>query len=264
MKKENFVIELVKGKIDVRKKLETFIWLPDWHEDGQSYQDLQRGENALRFIHKHPDWRTFLGGDQIDCAQLSNLPTQHKPKSIEENLIGFGKHFKPLYPQIEGMVQGNHENRLFRCSLGKGMLPDLVTGHYSIKADIQTKNPNLIFAEIDRGIHLDLETREGTLHWLLAHGRKAGMSADSEFSEQLKIYRDLDASFLGHTQAPSLKPLTQMNSDGKVTDIWAVRGSAFTSFPPYAEARNLPPCPLGFWKIELINGKMQQPQFMKA
>ena len=261
MENENVEIEIVKGKIDAKKKIETFIWLSDWHEDGQSNNDLLRGLKGLRYIAKHPDWKVFLGGDQLDCGQISNQPNK-KPKSIEENLANFEKHFKALYPQIDGMVQGNHEGRLFRCWLGSGKLPDLVTGHHSMATDIQAENPNLIFADIDRGIHLDVETSEDTLHWLMAHGRKAGISADSEFQDQLKIYRNLDASFLGHTHSPTYKPAAQINPDGIVAKFAAIRGSAFTSFPPYQEARNLPPCRLGFWKIVLKNGKMKQPEFV--
>ena len=254
-------IEIVTGKLDAKKKVETFIWLSDWHEDGQSFNDLQRGLSALKSMAKHPDWRIFLGGDQIDCAQVSNQPNK-RPKSIEDNLENFATHFKPLYPQIDGMVQGNHEGRLFRCWLGSGKLPDLVTGHHSMANDIQQENSNLIFADIDRGIHLDVETSDQTLHWLMAHGRKAGTSADSEFQDQLKIYRNLDASFLGHTHSPSYKPEAQIDTDGKIANFCAVRGSSFTSFPPYQEARNLPPCRLGFWKITLKNGKMKQPEFV--
>lgn len=255
-------VELIKATIEMKNG--AYILFGDLHHGNQGVGEIAREVRAIRHIKKHPEYRVGLNGDIIDNPQTSRLPTD-KIISLDECLDITHKRLKPIFPQIDCMDWGNHEERTFREPFGKGLAPNKLYGHFSLAEAIQQVNPNATYAPLMRGIHLNLVTPIKSYNILMKHGFRAGMTSDfKEYYECLQLYQDLDVICISHTHRPFIAPFCKVRDDGTLKRGWFVRGGAFTSWLPYQEKKNLPPSPLCFAKIPVKNGILQSPEIVRV
>lgn len=253
-------IELVKSELDIQNG--ALVLLGDLHHGNQSPSDQFLEQKALNYLNKHKDYRIALNGDLIDNPQMSKLPTE-KVTSVDEELAITSERLKPLYDQIDCVCWGNHEERTFREPFGKGVAQNTLYGHFSLAEEIKDVNPMLKYAPLMRGIHLQLHTPREVASVLIKHGCKAGVTRHfTEFEECLQIYQDVDYIMISHTHRPFIAPFCKIVSDGTVKQGWFIRGGAFTSWLPYQENRNMPPSTIGFVKVPVSNGRIQQPEIV--
>jgi predicted phosphodiesterase len=256
-------VEMITSELDLTHKVETIVALGDLHHGNQSFSDRQRELEAIKHIGKHPNWKVLLNGDYIDCGQFSNHPTAEPIRSVESEVAETSNILRPIMPQIYGMVQGNHEERMFREPQGKGVATNILYGHYSIAKEIEEKNDKFIYAPLLRGLHLNLNTVNGQEHWILKHGHRAGNTAHfAEFEKMIGLYPDVSAIILGHTHTPFIAPRFQINSDKTMKKVWFIRGGAYTSWLPYQEKNDLPPAPVCFMKMTMKDGILKHPEFV--
>jgi predicted phosphodiesterase len=257
-------VEMITSELDLTHKVETIIALGDLHHGNQSLFDRQRELEAIKHIGKHPDWKVLINGDYIDCQQYGHHPNAESFKSVDEELIETSNILKPIMPQIYGITQGNHEERIFREPSGRGNTPNTLYGHFSLAKDIQEKyNDQMVYAPLGRGVHINLNTLNGEQYWVMKHGHKAGKTTQNvEFDNMAALYPDVSAIILGHTHNPSVSMRHKVLHDKNKSFTWFIRGGAYTSWLAYQEKHDLPPAPVCCIKMTLNNGKLKQPEFV--
>jgi len=254
-----FKVELVKAEIDLPKR-GTLILLGDNHHGNQSIDEILLERKVVKHIKKHPEYRVCLNGDIIDNPQLSKLPDD-KIVDLEDCLHETEKRLSPIFEQIVCVDWGNHEERTFREPFGKGIAPNVLYGHFSLAQKIQEKNPDVVYAPLMRGVHMNIITPIRTYNIMMKHGFRAGLTADfKEFYEILRLYQDIDQIWLNHTHRPFVAPFCKINDDGTLKTGWFVRGGTFTSWKPYQEKKNLSPSPISYVEVQVKKGLLRMPK----
>ena len=185
----------------------------------------------------------ILMGDLLDCATKDSIgdtySAKQNPQQAKKYLINL---LQPIKEKVLGVVQGNHEHRIWKtsgvdvtedianalgCSYNReGLLLNIRLGH--------TNNPNI--------------RQSYTIY--ATHGVGAGRTIGSKANVMKRASEEVLANIyvIGNTHQPNVFPDTYHVPDvihKKVIALtrYYVNGGSFLSWGGYAEAKMYPPVP---------------------
>jgi len=212
--------------------------------------DVHSNWNYLRWavdeIRKNPDWRVVINGDLWDADQYSSHPTIGGVKSLSNDVQEAIKIMEPIFPQILAFTWGNHEERCFRKSSGKGTMPSYFDLFFQAWKMV---NPKAIIVEPMRGLLLKVATKDREWRCLIKHGKSAGKNwGIIEFRDVMATNEDIDIFVLSHVHIPMYIMVKRPTIDDPRL-IHLVRTCAGIAFLPYQDKANLYVAPLGLTKL---------------
>lgn len=84
---------------------------------GSEETDEDYFDSAIRYIHKHSNCRTFLGGDILECAIYGSKGSVHSQKfQVQEQLEIVAEKLHPIRNKILFSLYGNHEYRVEKAT----------------------------------------------------------------------------------------------------------------------------------------------------
>ncbi len=170
---------------------------------------------------KEKEARILIGGDAFSSAS----PSGHHPQAVfeqiltpQEQLDALYEIFYPLRKQIDGVIEGNHEEWIYeKTSLQMGRL-----------LAQRLKVPHL-----DNGAFITYKINKQKYTMYLHHGNKA-LKSDKEFEDARLDYGNPDAMCFGHDHRVWSKRNAYFDL-GKEKEIHYVRGGSFLGNARYAQ-----------------------------
>lgn len=190
--------------------------------------------------------RLVLGGDVLNAESLSPFPKQPRLTltQIEGEIDAVIKELiKPCGEQIDAVVWGNHEERLFRNEKSS---VDVLSGHLSIGSEITRVNPETTIADLGRGIRINLTCGSQIYRLYMAHGRgHSRYMYWTEFDRARSLFPGMDVYLLHHSHQYNHQIQRWINPDKTLGRALYIRGGAYTPYLPYQEKMLLPPSDVG-------------------
>ena len=209
------------------------LWLAGCLHFGEKSQDLDELNRYKAWaLRNKQSVEICICGDSLDnggfCGTKHIGSTWNNNLTPQEQLDAFVEFFRPMAPQMIGVIKGNHEKRtedatsiqLLKCAADQLGVP------YKGASSIFTWHGKKVF---------------------VAHG--AGGSYDGDFKKILDTYEGLDAVVLAHTHKIYGEPIRRyvVNATGARTEklIWKVRTGSFLDNADYAKFALHAPTPMG-------------------
>lgn len=225
--------------IDGNRKKITVVFLADVHNN---FEYLRW---AVKQIRTHPDWKVVINGDLWDADQFSSHPTLSvTPLStaVKQTI----EILKPVFPQLVAFTWGNHEERCFRRSAGKGTMLNYFDVFFEAWKAV---NKNAVVCKPMKSLLLEVKTKNSVWRCLVKHGKSAGKNFGViEFREVLATNEDIDVFVLSHVHIPEWRIVKRATLDDP-RETHLVRTTAGVAFLPYQDRANLFISPLGLTKI---------------
>ena len=236
----------IEGIIQTTIKIKPKDRLFDFADIHIAEHEAQFLKRDMTLLKKSEGNKAILGGDLINAQSLSPFP--HQPKitlnevegEIEVLMTSF---IRKCGEQIYGVVWGNHEERLFRNQKSS---VDILSGHISVKEELEKMNPEVTVAELFRGIMLFVECGNQTYKIYFAHGRGHNRYLYwTEFDRAQTVFPNMDVYILHHSHQYNFQIHRWINPDKTLGKALYIRGGAYTPYLPYMEKMLLPPAELG-------------------
>jgi len=196
-------------------------------------------QNAIEYIKKHPNCRTFLGGDILECAVYGSKGSVHSQKrQVQEQLDLVAELLQPIKGKILFSLYGNHEYRVEKSTglnISK-ILADMI---------------DIPYAGMEK--HFLFEGYRCYAH----HGTGAGGTSGSKVNSLERLhFRSPFANviFAGHSHFPvsTEKEIRYLDSKGKLKSFiqyYISCGSTHGS-DGYAAQKGLSPTPTSIQIVE--------------